>query len=242
MPEIKKIMSINVANVTIDEAVLYTNELISKNEPSYIITPNAEIAQKANEESKFADIINNAGLVVPDGIGVVLASKILNKPLTGKVAGVELAKALLASIANTDKKVVFFGSGEGIAKEAKENILKEIPGINIIAEISGFFDDTDSMIEKLRLLDADVIFVCLGSPKQEYFMAKAVKELSHGVMLGLGGTLDVFAGRVKRAPSFFVKFNLEWLYRIAKQPKRIGRAMKLPKYIIYAVMYKLKGK
>ncbi len=234
--EVKKVININVSNVDIDEATEEIFALCKENKASYVVTPNAEIAQSAYESKELENIINNASVVIPDGIGVVLASKITKNKLKGKLAGVELASELLKRA--TDQKFVFFGAGEGVAELAAQKTKEKYPDIKIIKTLNGYFENEDEKIKELSQLNADIIFVCLGAPKQEYFMSKAVRQMEKGVMIGLGGTLDVLAGTVKRSPDIFLKLNIEWLYRIAKQPKRLIRAGKLPKYIFTALRYR----
>ncbi|MBE6904004.1 MAG: WecB/TagA/CpsF family glycosyltransferase [Ruminococcaceae bacterium] len=234
--ETKKIININVSNVDIEQATEEIFSLCDAPEASYVVTPNAEIAQRAYEDKEFEEIINNASVVIPDGIGVIIASKIVKNKLKGKLAGVELAAELLRKAGS--RKFVFFGAGEGVAELAAQKVREKYPDIQIIKTINGYFENDEEKIKELAQLDADIIFVCLGAPKQEYFMAKAVSSLKRGVMIGLGGTLDVLAGTVKRSPKIFVKLNIEWLYRITMQPKRLIRAGKLPKYILTALKYR----
>lgn len=238
-----KIRDIFIDNTTVKEAVEKTVELSKNGFGNIVITPNAEIAQLCHEDEKLKDIVNQAQLVVPDGVGVVLASKILKKPLKEKVAGYEVAKNLFPYLEKENLSVYFFGSKPGVAETAAKNVLKEFPNLNICGIRDGYFKDSDEVISDINEKEPNVLFVCLGAPKQEFWMFENKDKIKAGVMLGLGGSLDVMAGNVKRAPDFFVKFGLEWFYRLIKEPKRIGRMMKLPKYLFSIIFYKIsKGK
>ncbi len=238
-----KIRDVFIDNVTLEEAVEKTIELSKTMSANIVITPNAEIAQQCHENEKLKEVVNNAQLVIPDGIGVVIASKIIGKPLKQKVAGYEVAKNLFPCLEKENLSVFFFGSKPGVAQTAADNVLKDYPNLNICGIRDGYFKDSDEIIAEINEKQPNVLFVCLGAPKQEFWMADNKDKIKAGVMLGLGGSLDVMAGTVKRAPDFFVKFGLEWFYRLMKEPRRIGRMMKLPKYLFSIIFYKLaKGK
>jgi len=236
------VTGINISNVTLDEAVESVINFAKQDNPSIVVTPNAEFAKNAIDNRDFMDLLNKADLVIPDGAGIILAAKILGKPLKGKVAGVDLAAALLPQIEKEGLSLFLFGSEPGVAEKAAENIKKKYPSIKIAGTLNGFFKDDSDVVPIIRNSNADVLFVCLGSPKQEYFMFNNKDKLNVKVMLGLGGSINIFAGVAKRAPEFFIKYHLEWFYRLIKEPSRIGRMMKLPLYIwdTFLIKYKLK--
>jgi len=237
----KQIMSINFDSVTMDEAVSAAEGCIASAEKCMVVTPNAEIAYAAEKDKKFADLINGAKLVLPDGVGVVLASKILGDPVKQKVAGVEFAENLIKT---TNHPIFFFGGKPGVAEAARDNMKIKYPSCNIVGVRDGYFKDKDipEIIAQINNSGAKIVFVCLGAPKQELFIQAHMNEMNAFVFAGLGGSLDVFAGTAKRAPEFFVKFGLEWLYRLIKQPSRIKRMSVLPLYIMESIKYKLGGK
>lgn len=237
----KQIMSINFDSVTMNEAVSIAEGCISSSEKCMVVTPNAEIAYAAEKDKKFADLINSAKLVLPDGVGVVLASKILGDPVKQKVAGVEFAENLIKS---TSHPVFFFGGKPGVAEAARNNMKAKYPSCNIVGVRDGYFKDKEipEIINQINESGAKIVFVCLGAPKQELFIQTHMNEMNAFVFAGLGGSLDVFAGTAKRAPEFFVKFGLEWLYRLIKQPSRIKRMSVLPLYVIESIKYKFGGK
>ncbi len=233
-----QVMEIGFDNVTLDEAVSVAMEYIEKGEKCRVVTPNAEIAQLCKKDSALCDIVNRSQLVLPDGIGVVYASRILGSPLKGRVPGFEFAEALLSRLQNTGKSVFFFGAKPGVAQKAAEKMQRKYPGLRVAGTLNGYYSDDNKVVSTINDARPDVLFVCLGAPKQEQFMALRGEVLNATLMAGLGGTLDGFAGEVKRAPAFFIRLNLEWFYRLLCQPKRIGRVMKLPLYLFSAVAAK----
>lgn len=237
----KQIMSLNFDSVTMGEAVSIAEGCIASSEKCMVVTPNAEIAYAAEKDKKFANLINSAKLVLPDGVGVVLASKILGNPVKQKVAGVEFAENLIKS---TNHPIFFFGGKPGVAEAARDNMKIKYPSCNIAGVRNGYFKDKDipEIISQINESGAKIVFVCLGAPKQELFIQAHMNEMNAFVFAGLGGSLDVFAGTAKRAPEFFVKYGLEWLYRLIKQPSRIKRMSVLPLYVIESIKYKLGGK
>ena len=233
-------------NVTPTEAIDFAEDCIKRGEQCVVFTPNAEIVQMAIEDNNFKDIINSANLIIPDGAGVVLASKILKTPLKSKVAGCEFAETLVKGSAEGKYKIFFYGSkpdtdeGISVAQLADRKMGEKYPNFKAAGTSHGYLksEEKEALIEKINSSGAEILFVCLGVPMQEKWIAENRDKLKAELIVGLGGTLDVFAGTVKRAPKFFVKFNLEWFYRLVKEPKRLGRMMKLPKFIFGTLFMK----
>nr|MBQ4318702.1 WecB/TagA/CpsF family glycosyltransferase [Clostridia bacterium] len=233
-----------------DEAVARCDELINSTDgPHTVHTPNSEIVQLCIDAPEHYELINSASLIIPDGSGVILASKILKTPLTkGKVAGVELGENL-AKLASEKGYSLFLLGGkpanaeEGIpciAEEAARKLTEKYPGLTIAGTNDGYFKDDAAIIEKINESGADILFVCTGVPRQEKWMAAHKAELKVKLMLGLGGSLDIYSGTSKRAPKIFIKLGLEWFYRLLKEPWRIGRMMKLPKFLFGTMFAKRK--
>ena len=235
------VVGVGFDNVTMAEALEKARTLLQNNETCYCVTPNAEIAYEAMKSPELTALLNDAALVLPDGAGVVLASKILGTPLKEKVAGVDFADRLMEIMAEEGYRLYLLGSKPGVAELAAEKMLEKHPGLTICGMADGYFKDEDAVVEKINASGADILFVCLGAPKQEYFMQKHRDALRVRMMLGLGGTLDSFAGTVKRAPKWMIRMNLEWFYRLLKEPKRLGRMMRLPKFILSVIGRKIKG-
>lgn len=233
-------------NVNMDEAVEIAMGFIASEGCDYIVTPNAEIVQSCIENPENYGIMNSSSMTIPDGIGVVYAAKILGTPLKGKVAGCELAEHLIGRISKTGDGVYFFGGGKAtedkpcIAKQAADKLTEKYPGLVVSGYRDGYFkeEDVPGIIEDINDSGAKLLFVCLGAPKQEKWIFANRDKLAVHLAIGLGGSLDVFSGNVKRAPRFFIKCNLEWFYRLLCMPSRIGRMMKLPKFLFGTMIHK----
>ena len=197
-----------------------------------IFTPNSEILMMAYRDKDFADVLNSADILLADGIGVVYASRIVKNPISERAAGYDTACEALRKLASVDASVYLFGAKPGVAHEAGREILKRYPGIRIAGCSDGYFDadKEKQIIADINEKNPDLLFVCLGAPKQEKWIFEHRDELSFGVAMGIGGSLDVFAGTVMRAPEFYQKHGLEWFYRLIKQPGRALRMHDLPKF------------
>lgn len=236
-----EVMDIPFDNVTMDEALDAGIRLMEQPGAAYGVTPNAEIVYDTLSNETLRQIVCQADLVLPDGAGVVLGAKILGTPLKQKVAGIEFAQNLMDRLKDTDKTFYFLGSKPGIAEQAAEKMQEKYPGLHICGTADGYFKDEAQVVANINEKKPDVLFVCLGAPKQEIFMASHKDELQVGLMMGLGGSLDGFAGTVKRAPRWMIRMNLEWLYRLIKEPRRLGRMMRLPKFLWRVVLRRMKG-
>ncbi len=236
-----EVLGVLFDNVTMEEALAIGRSLLDGEKAAYCVTPNAEMAYEALHDDDFCKLLNEADLVLPDGAGVVLGAKIVKKPLKQKVAGIEFAQNLLPILEETGKKLFLLGSKPGIAEQAAEKMKEKCPKLCICGTADGYFKDEAAVVRKVNEAQADVLFVCLGAPKQEKFMRAHQHELHVKLMIGLGGTLDGIAGTVKRAPKWMIRLQLEWLYRLIKEPKRLGRMMRLPKYVFAAWKRRMKG-
>lgn len=226
------ILGVKVDKVNVDSAAGRICEFLNTDKLNKVYTPNSEIIMAAYKDDKFRDVLNNAELLTADGIGVVYASKILGKPITERAAGYDIACELLRRIKGTSYSVYLLGGKPGVAETAKEKLLEEYPGLNIAGLRDGYFkpEEEDGIIEEINRTGADIVFVCLGAPKQELFIDKHKDKLKAKVAMGIGGSLDVFAGTAMRAPEFYCNHGLEWFYRLMKQPSRAGRMLALPKF------------
>ncbi len=235
------VMGVQFDNLTMEEALEKGKTLLAQPDVSYIVTPNAEIVYEAMHNDTFCALLNDAAMVLPDGAGVVLGAKLLGTPLKQKVAGIDFAENLLGICEEAEKTLYLLGSKPGIGELAAENMKKKHPRLQICGIADGYFKEEAPVIEKINAAQPDVLFVCLGAPKQEKFMHEHRNDLKVSMMIGLGGSLDGFAGTVKRAPKWMIKLQLEWLYRLYKEPWRLGRMMRLPKFLFAVIGQRLRG-
>ncbi len=233
-----EILGVGVDRVTSSEALERIATFIAKGKETgathQIVTANAEIIYQASKNEKMRGVINNAQMVTADGSGVVWASKQLGEPLAERVTGIDLVNSICAASAQYGWKLYILGSAPGVADTAAKNICAKYPGCNIIGTHHGYFDAAEeaNILAELRELKPDVLFVALGAPKQEYWIADHIEALGIPVGMGIGGSMDVLSGNVKRAPKWMQKLSLEWLYRLLIQPSRYKRMLALPKFML----------
>lgn len=235
------VLGVGVDSLTPEEAIDRGAALAAGEKCSYAVTPNPEFILLAKKNADFNAVLNGADLVVADGIGVVKAAKILGRPLKAKVPGIDLANGLCAKLAQRGGRLFLLGAKPGVAQTAAENLMKKHPGLVVCGVHDGYFKEDGPIAAEIKAAAADVVFVCLGAPKQEFWMAKHGPATGAKLLLGLGGSLDVFAGTVERAPEKWQKAGLEWAYRLLKEPKRITRMAKLPLVLVDAAVARVRG-
>ena len=227
------VLGVGFDNVTMKEAVARGTELLGQPGTHYVVTPNPEIVEVCRENPEAMRAVNGADLVLADGIGVVKGARMLGTPLKTKVPGIEFAAGLMEEMAAKGMSLYLLGAKPGVAETAGKRLAEKYPGLTIAGTHDGYFQDDGPVIEAIRNSGADAVFVCLGAPKQELWMARNGSATNARLLCGLGGSLDVFAGTVKRAPRFWSDHGLEWFYRLCKEPRRIGRMMKLPLFLVH---------
>lgn len=235
------VMGLKFDSMTMDEALSRAEALLRGDKAAYVVTPNAEIAYEALHDGQLREMLNGADLMLPDGAGVVLASKLLRTPVKQKVAGVDFAAGLLGILERNGQSLYLLGGKTGIGELAAQKMLEAHPQLCIAGIADGYFQDEAPVIAKINASGADALFVCLGAPKQERFMVQHQQELHVHLMAGLGGSLDAFAGTVQRAPAWMIRLNLEWLYRLIREPKRFRRMLRLPKYLWAVMLKRIRG-
>lgn len=222
-----KIQGFDVDSFTFEQAVDWA---YSKH--GQIVTINPEMISAAQKNSDFAEIINSAELVVADGIGVEIGLKILGYKVK-RIAGIDLGKALVEKFTASGESVAMIGAKPGVVDSAIENLSKEYQNLNVVYSHDGYFDNDEDIIESVISANPDLILVALGSPKQEFFIHNLKEKLPNSTLIGLGGSFDVWAGVVERAPIIYQKLGLEWLYRTLKEPKRFKRIFPtLPLFVL----------
>jgi len=224
------ILGIPVDKITEKESLERIIDFINEKKFHLIVTINSENATKALENKIFLDVIKNADLVIPDGIGIIFASKILGDKLPERIPGIDLSYKLLEISNEKGYKIVLIGGKEGVAEGAKENLKKIFPNLNISMTYNGYFNEDEEriIVDEIQKIEPDILLVGMGSGKQEIWIWNNRENFKNiGVCIGVGGTLDIWAGKKKRAPKLVQNLGLEWLYRVIIEPKRIFRVLKI---------------
>ncbi len=232
----EKILGTNICSSTPREIINAVNKRIKNGNQTVIFTPNPQILLKAQKSNSYKNILNSSTLNLPDGIGIVIASKICGGKIKERIGGIDLAESIIRLSEKNGYKIFLLGAKPGVAQKAKQNLKKAHPTLNICGTHHGYFKksvfENDSVIRKIKDSAPDIIFVCLGAPTQEKWIAKNRSLLPNvKLFIGLGGSLDVFAGNVQRAPKLMQLVGLEWLYRTIKEPKRARIFFDIPIFL-----------
>lgn len=236
----KEVLGVYFDDLTREEAAQAGAALLAEDKFHYVVTPNPEFILTAEKDREFLQVLNGADLALADGIGVIYSAKLQGTPLKGRVTGIAFAEDMLSCLNERGGRLYLLGAKPGVAEEAGRNILERYPNITLCGTQDGYFQDEEEALLKVAAARPDLLFVCLGAPKQEKWMARWGKHTGARLAIGLGGVLDVFAGRVERAPEFWQKLGLEWAYRLKKEPQRAGRMAKLPLVLVKAAGKRLK--
>ena len=233
-----ELLGFNIDTYNFEEAVSKAKSLIDGNSVSQVVTINPEMFEYANKDIDFVNIVKEAEMVIPDGVGVKIALNI-NGVNTDRIPGIDFARRLLEESALNNIPVAIVGAKEEVIVKAIENLSKEINGLNVVYYHNGYFDNDEEIYNALVSKSPKLILVAMGSPRQEKFIYNAKSRLKPALMIGIGGSLDVWSGQVKRAPKIFQVLGLEWFYRTVTQPSRLKRIFPtLPVFIIKAINYK----
>lgn len=239
---------IKVDNITLGEAVAKIEEFLRASSPHLIVTPNPEMIVAAQKDQELKEIINNASLRLPDGISMVVVSRILGRPLRERVTGIDFLLKAVELSSRRGYKLFLLGGKPGVAQEAGLKLIEQFPGLNIVGTHDGYFDkdiepacrSSDEhrsegrvikVIKVIKDTKPDILFAGLGAGRQEKWLAKYLKELNVPVCVGVGGSFDVISGKKKRAPKWIQSLYIEWLYRLVTEPERWKRQLALPKFL-----------
>lgn len=207
----------------------------AKTAKGQVVTINPEMIENGLKNPDFAKILNEANLVIPDGVGVKIGLK-LRGANAQRIAGIEFSRRLIEECKDS---VALIGAKPHVIQKAAENLKSEIPDLNIVYIQDGYFTDTERVYSELKSHSPKLILVALGSPKQEEFIYNLKSDMPDAIMVGVGGSFDVWAGEVQRAPVIYQKMGLEWLYRTVKQPERFKRIFPtLPKFLVNVILNK----
>lgn len=229
------VLGVGFDNFTMEQALAEGVRLMHTEGAHYVVTPNPEIVEICREDREAMAAVNGADLVIADGIGVIYGAKMLGTPLKEKLPGITFAQKLMERMAEEEGKLYLLGAKPGVAALAGERLMKQYPGLRVVGAHDGYFREDEPVVQEIAASGADVVFVCLGAPKQEKWMAKNGAATGARLLLGLGGCLDIFSGTVQRAPEIYQRLGLEWLHRLMKHPARVGRMLKLPLFLVHIV-------
>lgn len=208
-----------------------------------IISGNPEILYKGIKDDFLSEIYTDEkALIIPDGVGTVIASKIVKNPVKEKIAGIEVMEDIIKECEKEGKGIYLVGAKEEILKGCALNLMLKYPYLKIKGKHNGYFDldSCENLVEDIKEKEPYAIFIAMGCPKQEMFIHKNFNSLPCKIFMGVGGSFDVFAGKISRAPKWMIKMGLEWLYRVIKEPFRIKRLAVIPKFLIRVILDKLK--
>ena len=204
---------------------------IARQERTFVVTANPEIVMHSLEDQQYKGTLAKAQYITADGIGIVKAAAIIGEPLPERVSGYDLMLDLLEAADKNHSSIFFLGAAEEVLQQTVAKAKTDYPGIKIAGSHNGFFDWNDPLLpQQIKNAAPDIVFVALGFPRQEQWIGAHIEEFDKGIFIGIGGSFDVFSGTVKRAPELWQKMNLEWFYRLVKQPSRWKRMLVLPKF------------
>lgn len=236
-----KVFGVEIQNIDASENEKILRDFLKSNKLNRIYTPNTEIVMAAKRDDNLKNLINSADLVLCDGIGLVYASKIRNKPIKERVTGFDTSIKLLELADEMGLNLYFLGGKEGVAREAAQNVEEKYKNLRVVGYHNGYFNskldgenssEEEKIIEDINELKADIVFVGFGFPRQEKWIDLHKDEINAKIIIGNGGVLDILSGRANRAPDIFIKLGLEWLYRLISNPSRIKRQIDLPKFLL----------
>ncbi len=242
-PKRVEVLGVPVDCVDMSGALAAVDAMVAGNRPATIVAVNPEKVMKAREDPALLGFLRGAELLIPDGIGVVLAVRILEHEQIERVPGSELMPEICARAVARGYTVFVFGAAQEVNQRAVDTLRRIYPGIQIVGSQHGYLSEAEmpGLISQINLCAPDVLFVALGSPRQEAWLERYVPQLRVKVCQGVGGTLDVLAGTVKRAPLLFRRLHLEWFYRLVTNPSRAARQAVLPGFAYQVVLRKLRG-
>jgi len=241
---VRNVLGISFDNISIGETAEKVDEFARSGIPHLVVTPNPEIIMACRRDETLREIINGASLRLPDGVGVIWASKVLKSPIKERVTGIDLAVKIASLAEQKGYKIFLLGSKPGVAEGAAEYLSRNFSKLKIAGTYHGYFSENEEqkILENIRSLKPDIVFVGLGSPKQEKWASANLQNFGASVCLTIGGSMDVLAGRVKRAPKWMQRIGLEWFYRLLMEPWRFRRQLILVKFVLLVIFTKIFGR
>ncbi len=238
------LLGVRVHRVDMDATLRAIREWVRGDAGHFIVTADASAIVIAQSDDEFKRIVNSADLVTPDGAGILLGSRWLGTPLQSRVSGVDIARHICAMAAEEKFPVYFLGAAPGVAEQAVENLKKDYPGLPVAGIRDGYFSTAQDaeVAAEVKASGAKALLVAMGIPRQEKLIFNHLADMGVSVAIGVGGSFDVFSGKVSRAPVWMQKHGLEWLYRLAQNPKKISKVATLPRFVMMVMRERLFGR
>ncbi|MBA5850910.1 WecB/TagA/CpsF family glycosyltransferase [Clostridium sp. cel8] len=235
-----KILEYNVFNGTKKQLIDYIEKFSKIN----IVSGNPEVLYNGiRNKELFKLFTEKYSVIIPDGVGTVLASKLIGVPVAEKIAGIDVMKDIIYKCEREKRSVYLIGAKQNVLEGCIKNLKATYTNLNIVGSHNGYFDlnNCDDLVEDIKKKNPYAIFVAMGSPRQDLFISKNINKLPCKIFMGVGGSFDVISGEVKRAPEWMINFGMEWLYRVFKEPWRIKRLSSIPKFLLKVKEYKRKN-
>jgi len=227
------ILNMNFDSIRAKELLNIISERVNHAEKTFVVTANPEIVMHGRNDETYLNLVNQANFVIADGYGVILGSKMIQNELPERIAGFDLMNSLLEKGNQEGWSVYFLGAKEEVISKAVHNIKGSFPSLKIAGWHNGYTDvNEEGFVEAIASKKPDLVFVGIGFPKQEYWISTHMSRFEKGFFMGVGGSFDVWAGVVKRAPMIWQNLHMEWLYRLIKQPKRWKRMLVIPDFVL----------
>lgn len=236
----EKYLGVDVCCGNMEETLDEINVIIEKKKPSFVVAINPEKLMKASVDDKLKSLLNSAALQIPDGIGIIYASKLNRGKIKSRVTGIDLMNNICELSNAKGYKIFMIGAKPGIAERAASILKSKYKSIKIVGVMDGYFRDDNEVIDRVTAANPDILFAALGSPKQEYWITKNMDLLNVPLCMGVGGSFDVICGNIKRAPKWMCNMGLEWLFRLIKEPWRFKRMLSLPVFLLKVVSERVK--
>lgn len=228
-----KVMGIPFLSTKMNTLVDLLEQRMGQKKKTFLVTANPEIVMQTQKDDGYCKKVESANYVIPDGVGILLGAKIMGTPIPNRLAGFDLMLELFQLSAQKGYKIYLLGAEEDVLEDAVRLSIDKYPGIQIVGYRHGFCNvDDPALVEDMKACEPDMIFVGLGCPKQEDWIDQHLEQFDKGLFIGVGGSFDVLAGRVKRAPMFWQRLKLEWLYRLIQRPSRWRRMMAIPHFVL----------
>jgi len=238
-----EVLGVKLDAVDMPGALQAVTRFIKQGWPQQIVTVNAEIIYQAQKAPELKKIINRSGLVVPDGTGVVWATRLLGNPVPARVPGIDLALNIAGQACREGWRLFLYGAAPGVAGLAAARLQAQFPGLDIAGTAHGYLSTSEQqdLVPRIRTARPDVLMVALGAPQQEYWIREHMHALQVPVCIGVGGSFDVLAGKTHRAPQWVQRVHLEWFYRILRDPRRWKRSLAIPRFMWLVLRAMLRG-